>query len=348
MTPIRDLIEEAHTLGLDTVGMTEADIRRALWERERADTELRTECHHRRLDATGTFGEVCHRLAQAIGIDTAGVAEDEIIRAVLQKRATVRELRKKCSERGLSMNGTEGELRSRLADSDGWATKIARFAASGIRSLLDDCVNEIVGERAPEDAKADGDPITPVTPLANPPHDDSACQATVEVTPPYRVPSHLLGSSAIPHVAVSRLCSPEVTPRQQILPTRLARATSNSAPDDLGGLRYAVYNAERVNRFLHSYRTNSVHPFYGFQGNIAALDAVIGVVQDAYSQFATDGERVFCTRRCPARLALIAPDENDRHDFASRLGRLISTPFVAINGAKIINPMHFIQLCSEG
>ncbi len=125
MNTLRDLINKGHALDLDTVGMTEDDIQHAIWEREHSDAELRTECLHRRLDATGAYGEVCRRLAQAIGISTVAVSESDIVRAILHKRDAIRALRKECNERGLSVNGTEDELRARLA---AWTTALCSTA----------------------------------------------------------------------------------------------------------------------------------------------------------------------------------------------------------------------------
>ncbi len=353
MNTLRDLIMDAHALGLDTVGMTEDDIQHAIWERNRADAELRTECHHRRLDATGTFGEVCRRLAQTIGIGTVGVTESDIVRAILQKRDAIRALRKECYERGLSVNGTGDELRSRLATSESWPKKIARLAATGVRSMLDACVEEIAGDRVAGDTNNSSNANTecdslqvPATPPIIPPHIGSTPQEIDQEAPPLRVPPRLLASPAIPQPALLRPSLPEVMPRQQITPPQLLKAkTPMPAPNDHWGLRFPAYDADRVRRFLHSHQTNDLHPFHGFQGNPTATDTALNIAQAAYTRFATDGDKVFCTRQCPARLALVAFEEDERRDFARRFGRLLGTPFVEINSAEICG---LIRFCQDG
>ncbi len=350
MKSIHDLIDEARALGLDTVGMNANEIQDAILERMSADAALRLECYHRGLNATGTYGEACHRLAQAIGIRTVGVTETGIFRAIIAKRDAVAALRRQCDQRGLSVNGTEDELRSRLAASDRWPTKMARLAATGVRTMLDACIEEVVGERVPDEASADGGDQSraPTPPPSDPPHGGSTRQEVAEEAPPPRVPPRLFASPAILHATVSRPCLPEVMPRQRIPQTRPPRATPLSAPDDHWGLRFSAYAEERVRNFLHSHRTNHLHPFHSFHGNSTALDTALSAAHAAYSQFATEGDAVFCTRCCPARFALVAFVESDRHDFARRLGHLLGTPFVTINGAEVVNPFHFIRICHDG
>jgi hypothetical protein len=156
------MIVEAHMLGLDTVGMSCDEISEAIRERREIEAEMRAECHHRRLPADGTFEQVCTRLARALGLDAARLDGEEIASAVSGRRQVVAAMRRKCRQRGISPNGTEEQLKTRLAATDGWLAKIVYSFGSGLCEILPISgeEDEVEGAEGVEDgnnsAKSDG------------------------------------------------------------------------------------------------------------------------------------------------------------------------------------------------
>jgi hypothetical protein len=183
-----ELIVEAHTLGLDTVGMSRDEINEAIRERREIDVEMRDECRHRRLPADGTFEQVCIRLARTLGIDTAVSELEETARAVIARRRGVAALRRKCRQRGISPNGTEEQLKTRLAATDGWLAKFVHSFGSGLREILpiggEEGVEEVVNTLTKLDAGSGRAPI-----YLPPETDDSATELPFDLPlkPPPRI-----------------------------------------------------------------------------------------------------------------------------------------------------------------
>jgi hypothetical protein len=222
---------------------------------------------------------------------------------------------------------------------------------SKFRALYHACLAEIVGEDAHDESVSSNhlqQPVPTITPSQPPPRVTTQKPLIHEIPTPAVAPPYLRAEvrrddfdqpQVVPVIAPQ---GPAITPQQ---PTKTVQVTTT---EKNWRLKFAAHDAERVRQFLHSYRTNDLNAFHGFRGYPTAVDAALDIIQRACAQFEIVEGDVICTRRCPARLAVIALNHTDRFDFACRFGRLLGTPFVEIDGGRVESSDDFVALCVAG
>jgi len=110
-------------------------------------------------------------------------------------------------------------------------------------------------------------------------------------------------------------------------------------------LRFTCYENERIKKYLSAYKTNNIHPFYGYEGNAAAVETGMDIIYSAYQTRDTYSKGEFNDRRCTARIALIAPMSSGKTEYFRRFSKLLGTPSLEIDGTKLSNAEEIQSLC---
>ena len=177
-----------------------------------------------------------------------------------------------------------------------WAT-VGHLTLNHTQAFLKEFLDELVGESDADDSGVESPvpevvPIraTQSTPLPDPLSDERPLIAPPYI-PPVTSPQH---QSSDPE-AIPLTAPPRITPVAPVYSRRNPTATpvhilqkseqrGLSLPPELHHwknwkLIFPAYDHRRVQRFLWSHRTNSLHPFFGYNGNEAVIDPTLRIVQ---------------------------------------------------------------------
>ncbi len=113
-------------------------------------------------------------------------------------------------------------------------------------------------------------------------------------------------------------------------------------------LQFVFHEPEKVKKFFSSYATNPRHPFFGYEGNNAAVETGLDILYSAFMEkdYLPD-KTPYCTRLCPARIALIAPMSSGKTEYYRRFVKVLGTPYLEIDGTKLSSAEEIHQLCFQ-